>query len=185
MNIIHTERLLKQAFGKLVISVNLASWPYGEMILVQSSLWESTIGHIDPELMKTCMNQNPTGPPHPQEYHTAPWERKAPKAMIDYGKKGSRWLPGGQEEVFWGKAVWGNLQIWSRSVQQSAPREPPDPGSGDGLGREKGEPRDNSYFPTLHFFFPFPQVSSSQATWAVLCHSCYLLVSPLVTPLAA
>lgn len=185
MNIFIQRDSLKQAFSKLVISVNLTSWPYGEMILVQSSLWESTIGHIDPELMKTCMNHNLTGPPHPQEYHTVPWERKAPKAMIDYGNKGSWWLTGGQEEVFWGRKAWGNLQIWRRSVQQSAPLGASRSWFRGWVGeREKGEPGDNSYFPTLHFFPPFPR-SPPVRPQGQFCHSCHLLVSPLVNPLAA
>lgn len=144
-----------------------ANWQVGHMVkwYLFSRLSENQqLGILIQSWWKPSRTKIQRDLPTPRDY-TAPWERKAPKGKINYGKKGSRWLPGGQEEVFW-----VDMCGTSKSEVGQFSRVPrfPDPGSGDGLGREKGVNLEITPISQLCISFPFSQVSSSQATWAVL-----------------
>lgn len=143
----------RKSFSKLLILVNLTDWPYRELILCGTiSLRINNWAHWSRADVKSLCDQTLMGLPTPHEYHTAIWERKAPKpwaptdttAAMSWqvaqgsfsGRKG-----GGLPNL--GKASWvksspGRLQILVHGLRV-----------GEG-GQDN--PRDNSRFPPLYFF---------------------------------
>lgn len=106
------EYSLKQAFGKLVILVNLTSWSYGKLILCWIVSLRIPIGHIDPEQMYSLCDQKLMGPLYPprishsylREKSTPnhehllkqqqQWDNREPKGHLREERRGTTSKPG-------------------------------------------------------------------------------------------